>query len=173
MKRDETIFAETPRLIIRRFKESDLDDLSKLFGDPRVMQYMGEETFSREKSEEELKKYMQQFEERGWGLGAVIIRAYNTFAGRCGLMRWDLPEVQGHEITFALLPDFWGKGYATEAASAVRDYAFEELGMNRLISIVDKNNSASERVARKVHDGLEKEILFFGRETYVFATPLT
>ena len=73
-------------------------------------------------------------------------------------------------MSYALLPEFWGKGLATEATSAVRDYAFDSLEINKLISLVDTRNDRSIKVAQKVHDSLEKKIIFFGRETLVYWT---
>lgn len=170
MKPDDNVIAETPRLIIRKFLETDLDNLASLFGNPEVMKFMGDDVFSREQSEEELVKYLRQYEERGWGLWAAVTRGTDDFVGRCGLMKWELPTLQGIEVSYALLPEFWGKGLATEAASAVRDYAFDSLGIDKLISLVDPGNAGSTNVARKVHDSLEKNVTFFGRETLVYST---
>ena len=170
MKRDDNVIAETPRLIIRKFLETDLDNLASLFGNPEVMKFMGDDVFSREQSEEELVKYLRQYEERGWGLWAAVTRGTDDFVGRCGLMKWELPTLQGIEVSYALLPEFWGKGLATEATSAVRDYAFDSLEINKLISLVDTRNDRSIKVAQKVHDSLEKKIIFFGRETLVYWT---
>ncbi len=170
MKRDDNVIAETPRLIIRKFLETDLDNLARLFGNPQVMQFMGDEVFSREQSEQELVKYLRQYQERGWGLQAAVTRSTDDFVGRCGLMQWELPAIQGIEVSYALLSEFWDKGLATEAASAVRDYAFDSLEINKLISLVDTGNDRSIKVAQKVHDSLEKEIIFFGQETLVYST---
>ena len=86
------MIAETPRLIIRKFLETDLDNLASLFGNPEVMKFMGDDVFSREQSEEELVKYLRQSEERGWGLWAAGTRGTDDFVGRCGLMKLELPR---------------------------------------------------------------------------------
>jgi ribosomal-protein-alanine N-acetyltransferase len=161
---------KTPRLLIREFVQDDLDNLARLFGDAEVMKYMGDEVFTRDTSKAELDKCLGHYRERGWGMWALCLNETSEFIGRCGFLVWDLPEVQGTEVSFALLPEHWGKGYATEGATAVRDYAFQDLGLDRVISIVDPPNLASIRVAEKVHDGLEAKITFFGRPMQIFAS---
>jgi ribosomal-protein-alanine N-acetyltransferase len=79
--------------------------------------------------------------------------------GHCGLLD---KEVEGHaeiELVYVLAADSWGRGYATEIAIALRDYAFRELGLRRLISLIEPENIASMRVAEKAGMAFEKEIV--------------
>ena len=76
------------------------------------------------------------------------------------------PEV---EIGYRLRPDYWGRGLGTEAAAATRDYGFGELGMTRLISLIQPENIASVRIAEKIGMGCEKEIRKWGLQILVYA----
>jgi len=83
--------------------------------------------------------------------------------GYCGLFFF--PDIEGQaevEIGYRLARSVWGKGYATEAAKAVRDYAFNVLRLERLIAMIDPSNIASIRVAEKIGMHYEKEVMFEG-----------
>jgi RimJ/RimL family protein N-acetyltransferase len=73
------------------------------------------------------------------------------------------------EVGYILAREHWGKGYATEAATAVRDHALGTLGLRRLVSLVADGNDASARVAVKLGMSLEREVSFHGRRTHLFS----
>ncbi|MBI3231025.1 MAG: GNAT family N-acetyltransferase [Burkholderiales bacterium] len=86
--------------------------------------------------------------EHGFSLFRVSLRASGEAIGMCGLVRRDtLPEV---DIGYAFLPQFWGQGYAWEAASAVRDYARQTVGLKRLMGITSPDNLASLKLLQKL-----------------------
>jgi RimJ/RimL family protein N-acetyltransferase len=90
--------------------------------------------------------------------------------GFCGLSRFS--DVGGRpetELGYRLARASWGRGFATEAARAVRDYAFDTLGIPRLISIIDPRNAASIRVAGKTGMRYEKEVTFQGHLVHIYA----
>jgi RimJ/RimL family protein N-acetyltransferase len=87
-----------------------------------------------------------------------VERATSRVIGECGLIE---KEVEGRpelELVYVLAPDAWGRGYATEAAAAVREAA-EDAGVPRLIALIDPGHPASARVARKIGMSLEREVI--------------
>ena len=142
------LITETPRLILRRLTWNDLDDLATLYADPDVMTFLGG-TLTYEATNQHLEWIFNSYEKHGFGLWATIHKADNRFIGRCGLIALEIDGQQEVEIGYALAKKYWGQGLATEAARAIRDYAFCELGYSRLISLVDHGNIASQKVATK------------------------
>lgn len=97
------------------------------------------------------------------GLWAVVDRASDVVMGYCGF--FEFPDIDGKpetEIGFRLGRAYWGCGFATEAATAVRDYGFGELGLPRLVCLIDPANTASIRVAEKLGMAFEREVLLDG-----------
>ncbi len=92
-----------------------------------------------------------------------------TFIGRCGSAVRELEHGAEREVGYILAREHWGKGYATEAASAVRDHAIRELGLRRLIALIAFGNEASVRVAEKLGMVFEREVRFHGHPTRMFS----
>lgn len=137
---------ETPRLTLRRLEETDFDALAAILRDPEVM-YAYEHGFSREEVRQWLDRQLERYAEYGFGLWAVIEKASGELIGQCGvtMQDWDGREVP--EIGYHLRRDRWRQGFAAEAASACRDYAFRTLGFPEVYSIIRENNLPSQRVA--------------------------
>jgi RimJ/RimL family protein N-acetyltransferase len=89
--------------------------------------------------------------------------------GHCGFLHWQIDGADEIEIGYRLHPDYWDKGIATEAAMAVRDHAFRDLKLPRVISLIHPENIPSRRVAEKIGMTLEKETIFRGFPTNVFS----
>jgi [ribosomal protein S5]-alanine N-acetyltransferase len=100
---------------------------------------------------------------------AVIISSNGTLAGYCGFFHQQVDGTDEIEIGYRLHPDYWKQGLATEAAQAVRDHAFRDLQLGRVISLIHPDNIASRRVAEKNGMIFEKETVFRGFPTLVFA----
>jgi ribosomal-protein-alanine N-acetyltransferase len=157
---------KTERLILRPFRRDDLDELSELMANPGSMRF-STGVYSREQTATFLNKII------GWddsgipSLFAVILPETGVLLGYCGFYH---PEgFEDTEIGYRLHPDFWNKGFATEAARAVRDCGFVEWELNRLISLIHPENIPSRRVAEKNGLTLERETTFKGFRTQVFA----
>ncbi len=152
---------ETDRLTLRRFELSDLDEFASIMANAEVMHFSRSGPWTREQTEQFLKQCQIDYSEARWGYGrlAVVQKSDNRMIGFAGLARFDeidgCPEV---EIGYRLHPDYWGRGFATEAAAASRDHGFRDLGMTRLISLIEPENAASVRVAEKIGMTCEKEI---------------
>ncbi|MBU2664067.1 GNAT family N-acetyltransferase [Actinoplanes bogorensis] len=143
----------TDRLTLREWRDDDLDMLAALNADPEVMRYIRDgSVLTREESAERLQKMMRDWSENGFGLFPVEVRATGELIGWAGLaVPLFLPQVlPAVEIGWRLSRDAWGHGYATEAAAAALEFAFDEVGLDRLISIRHVDNHRSARVMEKL-----------------------
>jgi ribosomal-protein-alanine N-acetyltransferase len=141
---------ETARLLLRPMIWSDVDALLHIFSDPKVMASFGEPPFDRARMERWVQRNLDHQTQYGYGLFSVTLKSDGLLIGDCGP---ELHEVDGEleaELGYDFRSDYWGQGFATEAASAVRDYAFNILELPRLISLIRVGNEASRRVAEKV-----------------------
>jgi RimJ/RimL family protein N-acetyltransferase len=100
---------------------------------------------------------------------AVVFRGNNLLIGYCGFLHWRLDGADEIEIGYRLHPDYWNRGLATEAARAVREHAFRDLSLRKVISLIHPDNIPSRRVAEKNGMKIERETLFRGFPTRVFA----
>lgn len=161
---------ETERLSLRCLTIDDLDALFALYRDPDTRRYFPEGTLTYEETKEELEWIIEVYYGRyGYGLWATIYKETGEFIGRCGLLPWTIEERQEVEVAYLLDKKYWGQGLATEAAGAIRDYAFAHLPISRLICLVDPENEASGKVARKIGMTLEKEMILDGTPALVFS----
>jgi RimJ/RimL family protein N-acetyltransferase len=157
------VILQTDRLCLRHVHILDLDPMYRVFGDPEAMRF-GDGVQTKEWVQGWLRTCLEQYY-RQWGFGpyAVVERQYRQVIGYCGLFFF--PDINGRpevELGYRLARAAWGNGYATEAAQAVRDYAFGTLGMHRLIAMIDPHNRASIRVAEKIGMAYEADVMFEG-----------
>ena len=154
--------ASTERLSLRHFHIFDATPMYQVFGDPEVMRF-GDGVQTKEWVDAWLRTCLERYQTWGFGPYAVVEKHSQDLIGYCGLFYFtDIngqPEV---EIGYRLARSAWGRGYATEAAVAVRDYGFTTLGIKRLIAIIDPSNTASIRVAEKIGMQYEGEALLEG-----------
>ena len=141
---------ETRRLLLRQWREEDLEPYARICDDPEVMRHMsGPRT--RERCRKQLGWFARHWEEHGFGLWAVEEKISGAFIGRIGLLyHEDWPEGEHKtEVGWLLDRAYWGQGLATEGARASLNYGFERQGLERIISIALPENSASRRVMEK------------------------
>lgn len=148
-------YIETPRLILREWQTSDIPVFTLINSDNRVMEYF----LSKLTAEESLAFYhriQNEFRTYGFGLYAVEEKETDSFIGYTGLHHFDFNTdfAPGIEIGWRLRTEAWGKGYATEAATACLRYAREELGIKDIYSFTSLPNKRSERVMQKI--GMER-----------------
>lgn len=141
----------------------DREPMYRVFGDAEVMRF-GDGAQTREWVDAWLRTCLERYYQT-WGFGpyAVVEKHSQGVIGYCGLFYF--PDVNGQpevEIGYRLARSAWGRGFATEAALAVRDYAFQTLGMKRLIALIDPSNLASVRVAEKIGMHYETDVMFEG-----------
>ncbi|HEX3670909.1 MAG TPA: GNAT family N-acetyltransferase, partial [Candidatus Cybelea sp.] len=119
---------ETPRLRLRRFREDEVELVHRVMNDPLVMRYYPE-TYDLDRCRKVLNSILDSYAKRGYSLFVVERKAGGEFIGQIGLLHWDDVDAREDvEVAYMLLPSFWKMGYATEAAQACRDWAFENLG---------------------------------------------
>ena len=126
---------ETARLRLREIKEDDLDDLLEIWADPEAMRLFPS-TLDHQAMREWIERNQIRYEKYGHGLWAVILRTEQKFVGDCGLVIQEVDGVEELEVGYHFNRKYWGRGFATEAARACMDYAFNQLGRSRIISMI-------------------------------------
>ncbi len=141
----------TPRLLLRPWRDDDLEPFAALNADCRVMQHFPK-TLTREESDQLAARIRTAIDNRGFGLWAVEIPGSAPFIGFTGLSS---PSFQAHftpsiEIGWRLAFDYWGHGYATEAASAALAYGFNSLGLDQIVAFTVPANQRSQAVMQRL-----------------------
>jgi RimJ/RimL family protein N-acetyltransferase len=140
----------TERLLLRPYREEDLPAFAAINADPEVMKYLGGEPLSREQSDAITEGVNQRHLAEGIGFLAIERRSDGALLGACGLMRHDAWYPDVLEIGWRLGREYWGHGYATEAATSWLTHAFEERTEPRVISITDTPNLNSIAVMKRL-----------------------
>ena len=166
------ILLETPRLLLRQFTLEDLDGLAALYADPAVMTFLGGPR-SYERAQQHLMQIMQHYEEYGFGLWATVHKGDRQLMGRCGLIPQVIAGKSEVEIGYLLAKEYWGQGLASEVAAAIRDYGFNTVSCDRLISLIDPQNFASQKVAQRAGLTYERDVMLAGKtyQTYAIHKP--
>lgn len=160
---------ETERLILRPFQTQDLDSLALICNDPLVMQYIGDgRILDREGTQHLLTWIMTRHAKCGFGLLAITLKETHQLLGFCGLFEQTVDEANHIELGYRLDRAFWGRGIASEAAKAVKDYSHITLHIPYLISIIHQKNVASKKVAQKIGMHYWKSTVFKGQTVDVF-----
>ncbi|MGB8888922.1 MAG: GNAT family N-acetyltransferase [Candidatus Korobacteraceae bacterium] len=156
---DEKIVLETERLRLRYLTLDDVDAVFAVIGDPETMKYHPQE-FGREDALRWVTKTQERYRTDGFGLFAVVLKATGEVIGNCGLMRQDVEGESLVEVGYHFRRDHWGHGYATEAARACMNYAFERLNVEKIISLILAENLPSRRVAERNGMTVERQVMF-------------
>jgi RimJ/RimL family protein N-acetyltransferase len=144
---------ETERLVLRRWRDEDLDSYAAMNADPEVMRLIGDGHLQdRAEATASLARIRRDWDDHGFGRWAIERRSDRVFAGFCGAgFLKAFPELAGEpEIGWRLPHTMWGVGYATEAAIASRDDFFGTTGYDHLISLTQPANLASRRIMKKL-----------------------
>lgn len=151
------IFA-TPRLIARRFEPRDLAAFVAMRNHPEVARYQTWDGFSPEDGQRFLDEMAEQaLGEPGWFQFALEDRLTGCFVGDCGLNILTADNRLG-EVGYSICPQFWNRGYATEAITALIHHAFTSYGLHRISAATDPRNTSSRRVLEKA--GFHQEAHF-------------
>ena len=158
---------ETERLLLRWFREDDFDDLCEISGDPKVMRFLGDgKPMQPIEVWRQMAAIIGHWYFRGYGVWAVEEKATGKVVGRIGLMNpkgWP-----GFELGWTLARASWGKGYATEGAQRVLEYAFTEMNRDHVISLIAPANVASIKVAERLGEKVEGETEVFGHHVLIY-----
>ncbi|WP_228445549.1 GNAT family N-acetyltransferase [Chryseobacterium nakagawai] len=144
---------ETQRLILREFEDADFEQVFLMDSDPEVMKYLGKPVINVDESKEAIKMIQKQYEENGVGRLAVIEKESDLMIGWSGLKLLKQP-INGHvntlDLGYRFIPEFWGKGYAIEAARASLNYGFNELDADAIYAYADSGNTGSNYILKKL-----------------------
>lgn len=152
---------ETVRLRLRPYRREDLDELAPMFADPDHMRYYPV-PFTREDTESWIERQLERSRDDGFGLWVIEDRGTGEVLGTAGPTVQVVEDVREVEIGWHVKPGHKGRGIAPEAGGAARDWAFANLDVDHLISLVRPENRASARVAEKLGMRVERQVDFHG-----------
>lgn len=138
------------RLSYRALTPSDFEEWLPLFDKEEVAIFIGLDVSlsKKELCEKWFEKVFDRYENERGGMNALVDLESGVLVGQCGLLIQDIEGEQIIEVGYSILPKFWGQGYASEAAQAYRNHAFENNLANELVSVVHVDNIKSAKVAR-------------------------
>jgi RimJ/RimL family protein N-acetyltransferase len=162
---------ETERLLLRKPEPDDVAAAYRMVSDPEVMRWISVsgEPLSLDDAVERVERWGRAWEVDGFGHFMVVRRDTGAVVGRVGFLCWDehwehglraeIGEQAEIELGWTLERAAWGHGYATEAALAARDWGLENVRLRRLISLIDHDNTRSQRVATKIGEHYQHDIV--------------
>ncbi len=163
------VILETPRMMLRTWTLDDAEAAFAIYGDPEVMHFLGgrpdqnvEETRTRL-----AERRIAPQEQHGFCLWAMVEKTTGNVVGSCGLQHLD--RGADVEVGYHLARAAWGKGYATEAAAASLRHGFEQLGLRRILAVVNPANHASRRVLEKISMRFEGMGHYYNQEVRVYS----
>lgn len=159
---------ETERLKFREMNSSDADNLLEIFSDPIAMQYYPS-TYPREIAEKWIELNQSFYREHGTGLWICELKETGAFVGQCGIVPQTVDGQQEMEIGYLFVRHYWGRGLATEAATAVRDFGFNTLGLHRLVATIYHLNTPSMKVAERIGMKYEKRTFVGSSDDVIYS----
>jgi len=163
-----TAILETDRLWLREFEAGDIDALAVVLSDPETMRYYPA-PYGRAGVEQWIVRNQNRYAHDGVGLWGMVLKETEELIGDCGIIRQEVEGEWFYEIGYHLRRDLWGRGLATEAAVACRDWGFKNLDVDRLISLIRPENLASRRVAERNGMTIWEEVDWRGLRHYVYS----
>jgi RimJ/RimL family protein N-acetyltransferase len=173
---------ETGRLVLRPPEDRDVEAVYRFVGDPEVMRWIGDNgrTGTYAEAVDRIDRYRRAWELDGFGHFMVVSKGSGEAIGRVGILVWD-PRTWEHgarrdlgdtaelELGWTLESAAWGRGFATEAAAAIGEWAFRQLQPSRLISLIRPDNVRSLRVAQKLGEHYRHDVTVNGAVTQLWA----
>lgn len=154
----------TDRLLLRQLTLDDASFILGLLNEPSFLENIGDKgARDRDGAEEYLRRGpLASYEKWGFGLFLTCLLEDQTPIGTCGLLQRD--KLNCPDVGFAFKPEFWGRGYATEAAAAVLAWGRDSLGLKRIVGITSEDNEKSAAVLRRIGLELEQRLVVFDDE---------
>ena len=160
---------ESERLLFRKVRESDFSNWLPFHEEPESMRYfVGDPEEPKVACRKWLDKVFHRYENGLGGLNALISKETGEFIGMCGLLIQTVDDIEELEIGYSILPKYWGKGYASEAAIKCREYAEANKLRDSIISIIHIDNIGSQKVAERNGMTLDKTTDFKGIPVNIF-----
>ncbi len=157
----------TARLRLRPCRQDDIDVLHHIWIDPGVRKYVwDDQLIGRQQAAEVVEVSLVQFQQQGHGLWVMRCGRDETCIGFCGF--WLFHQPAQLELLYGLVPHYWNRGLATEAARALLRFGFEEHGFTAITASTDVPNTASVRVMEKIGMRFSKRELSNGLETLYY-----
>lgn len=157
----------TARLLLRPFRNADLEEYARICSDPEVVRFLGDgKPLSRVDAWRQMAVILGHWELRWYGMWAVEEKQSGALMGRIGF--WQPEGWPDFELGWTLGREWWGKGYATEGARAALRFAFEELDRKHVVSLIHPENRASIRVAERLGERLEGQTEIFGQAVLIY-----
>jgi RimJ/RimL family protein N-acetyltransferase len=164
---------ETDRLMLRKLSVEDAPFILELVNQPAFLRFIGDKGV---RTLDDARNYILEgpvdsYDRLGFGLYLVELKESATAIGMCGLIKRE--SLEDVDIGYAFLPEFWGKGYAYEAAAAVMAFGESAFGLQRIVAVVSTKNHSSIKVLEKIGLRFERMIrLFEGDEEIKLFTPV-
>ena len=160
------LICQTSRLLVREFTMDDLEPLTAMHLDPEVCRFIGLRT--PEQTRNGLIEWIAAYRSLGFANWAVVLRETGQLIGRCGMTPEEYEGISEPELGWTFARAHWGFGYATEAAAAVMKYWFEVLKSHRIISLIDPQNVASQRVAERIGMIFDRQVQWKAKATNLY-----
>lgn len=157
---------ETDRLILRMFREEDFEIYAPMCANPDIMRFLGGKTFNVVEAWRHMAMMVGHWYFRGYGYFAAEEKASGKFIGRIGFTNsagWP-----GFELGWTIWPEYQGKGFATEGARRLLQYAFDDLDMTHVISLIHRENKPSIKVAEHLGETIEGETEVLGMPVLIY-----
>lgn len=156
------------RLRLRKLTIQDTENLLQIFSDRVAMRYYPS-TMNEQETMGWIRRTIDHYSTYGVGFWAVEEKTTCRFLGQCGIIPQELDGMRQMEIAYLLVRSEWGQGYATEAAVACKEYGFDTMGYDKLVSFIDVKNVPSMRVAERIGMRVEKTIVKWQKKVRVYS----
>lgn len=158
------------RLLMRPYNDHDLDFLESLLTNPNMVRYIGN---GRIRDKEGIKQFLSWIYDTytlnpHYGLKLILDKESNKRIGHAGLVPQMINGKQEIEIGYWISEEYWGRGFATEAARGLMEYGKNKLKIEKMIALIQKDNITSHKVAKKIGMQLEREINLKGKHVFVY-----
>lgn len=163
------MIAQTDRLALRELRPDDIDTVWVLFSHPDILKTTLHNSFTRERCCQWIERQQRMYATQGFAPWGAELRSNHALIGYCGLGVEHIDGKREVEIGYRLLPSFWGRGLATEAAIAALGHGFTALGLQRIVATVLERNGASLRVVEKSGMQYEKDTVLCGQTLRLYS----
>jgi RimJ/RimL family protein N-acetyltransferase len=153
---------ETERLFLRPMNETDVESVFAMRSDANIMRFIRAPQTERAETESWIKLVSSRWTDEKIGFCSIIEKSSGQFIGWCGL--WRLQETGETEVGYAIFKEFWGRGFAVEAAGAFLKYGFENLALEKIVAVASPENANSRRVMEKLGMDYDYTGKFYDRD---------